>query len=407
MSVSTHSILWRAGSGASRFQPTTLRSLGHSEDFLESRIAENPELLGLESLASGIQGPFGIVRQPSLQLPTDRTIFPDLVLVSRSGHVIVVEVKLGDNPDLTNRAVFAQIVEYSSGISTLAENGELDSLFDDELSQLARAWFPELENVDEFVDVVCDRCARGDIDLVVACDRSPSNFDSLAGALDRQTALAFRLRVVEVTPMICGDSDAILFLNREACRTEIIARNHVVVSWEGGNQPASVRVTCDSFASQEDSFDQASSGLQRWTTDQIRSRIETNAALGELQRSTLSQLLDLAVQLSSNSKVTARASKHPYFGWRQRAGQGGHAYTIWTTSDSSSSIWVYRNGLRRVLEESRVGSAESLFRECMGPESTMSSEYIESSIEMLAPRLSEFALLCKDLRAEIAPSGSV
>src|SRR6266850_188359 len=104
--------LWRESGEHQEWQPTTLSDLGKDEKFLEQIIADSPELLGLRG--SGIKGPFKAFRQLSLETPQGRSIRPDIVFLTASGHAVVVEVKLHSNPDLGKRDVIAQIVDYAS-----------------------------------------------------------------------------------------------------------------------------------------------------------------------------------------------------------------------------------------------------------------------------------------------------
>ncbi|MEZ6096046.1 MAG: hypothetical protein R3C03_17785 [Pirellulaceae bacterium] len=104
------------------FDLTSLDALGRSEAYLEEVLASHPALLQLENRRTNIASPFRIFRQLSLPTPSGRVIFPDLVILAASGHVVVVEVKLGINPELRNRAVISQIVEYSAAFSGMVED---------------------------------------------------------------------------------------------------------------------------------------------------------------------------------------------------------------------------------------------------------------------------------------------
>ena len=85
--------VWSEASAPANWSPTTLAELEKSEEFFENVLGESPGLLNLDSRRSGIHGPYKILRQLPLNTPFGRTIYPDIVLVSNSGHIIVVEVK--------------------------------------------------------------------------------------------------------------------------------------------------------------------------------------------------------------------------------------------------------------------------------------------------------------------------
>lgn len=91
-------------------------------------LAASPELMGLESRRTGIRAPFHMLRQVSMQTPSGRSIAPDLVMFAASGHVVVVEVKRWVNPELKDRAVIAQIIDYASSFAHSLSNSASSSL---------------------------------------------------------------------------------------------------------------------------------------------------------------------------------------------------------------------------------------------------------------------------------------
>lgn len=118
-------VLWSPESGGEAWRPTTLRRLGKDEAFLEEAVAATPQLLGLESRRSGVAGPFKAFRQASLSTPSGRGVYPDVVFLTGSGHVVVVEAKPVDNPELRDRAVIAQILDYASSFAALSDQALL------------------------------------------------------------------------------------------------------------------------------------------------------------------------------------------------------------------------------------------------------------------------------------------
>ncbi len=121
-------VLWLPSGRTERWQPTTLDRLNKSEEFFEEALVNAPELMRLESRRTGVRGPLRIFRQLSMQTPSGRGIFPDIVVLAASGHVIVVEVKRYVNPELRDRAVIAQIIDYASSFAALPEQNELLSI---------------------------------------------------------------------------------------------------------------------------------------------------------------------------------------------------------------------------------------------------------------------------------------
>lgn len=152
--------LWTA-SGGELWEPTTLDRLGKSEAAFEEVLAATPALLGLESRRTGIRGPFRVFRQLSLTTPAGRVIYPDIVLLAASGHAIVVEVKRASNPELRDRAVIAQIIDYASSFAALDESS-LAVLFrttfaTDTWAELVAGLFPDESDADELADELLRR----------------------------------------------------------------------------------------------------------------------------------------------------------------------------------------------------------------------------------------------------------
>jgi hypothetical protein len=122
--------------GASRpWRSTTLRQIGKDENFLEEIVAVDPGLLGLNPYETGVGGQVVAFRQKPLSTPDDRMVIPDIVLLTDTGHVVVVEAKLGDNPELRGRAVVAQVVAYAASVANLNDADALDWLGEEESSQ--------------------------------------------------------------------------------------------------------------------------------------------------------------------------------------------------------------------------------------------------------------------------------
>ena len=88
-----------------RLKPTTMRGLGKDEQFLEELIATHSELLELETITTGIHRPFKVFRQNNFTNALERTVIPDVTIFTASGYIIIVEVKLSDNPELRDRKV--------------------------------------------------------------------------------------------------------------------------------------------------------------------------------------------------------------------------------------------------------------------------------------------------------------
>jgi hypothetical protein len=240
-------VRWIPSGEAQRWQPITLDRVNKDEKFFEDVLAGNPALLGLESRRSGIHGPFFIWQQLDMQTPSGRAISPDIVILAASGHVIVVEVKRYVNPELRNRAVIAQIIDYASSFAAVSEQ-QATEIFgggnDATWTELVQRWFPDDARPDELAAVLLARLQSGELNLVIACDRIPPGLPDVVAGIASQRALGFDLDLVEVVPFVCETTDTaeILFVPSTRLATEIVSRTAVTVTYRQGDQRPSTTV---------------------------------------------------------------------------------------------------------------------------------------------------------------------
>ena len=234
--------------------PTTLDQVGKDEWFLETILSDNPQLLRLENRLSGIREPYVAFRQLSFNTPQGRSIRPDIVYLTGSGHVIITETKLYKNPELKDRRVIAQVVDYAASFSALSEQ-EITNLFsnghNDKLSwsELIQQYFPSEPNCEELAETLISRFFSGNLNLVIACDKAPIGLDELVRGVANQSALEFDLSVVEVTPYTKNGSKPsdIIFIPKTRVATEVISRTVVTVGYRQNDQKPSVDVKTTSI----------------------------------------------------------------------------------------------------------------------------------------------------------------
>jgi hypothetical protein len=251
--------------GAPRpWRSTTLRQIGKDESFLEKLIAADPLLLGLDPYESGITGRIVAFRQAQLLTPTGRTVIPDVVLLSETGHIVVVEAKLGDNPELKGRQVIAQVVEYAASVANLSDSEALEWLGDDRdesWTDMVRRTFPGAVAPDRLAETLRRRMRDAEIHLVIVCDGAPDGLRELVKSVAGQAALgAFQLHVVELAPYVADGVDGVLLVPSAIVRTEIVARTAVTVSYVAGIQQPAVSVVASSVEEVEKAIEEARAG---------------------------------------------------------------------------------------------------------------------------------------------------
>jgi hypothetical protein len=240
-------VRWNPMGNTERWQPTTLDRLNKDERFFENVLAGNVELLGLQSRRTGIHGPFAIRQQLDMKAPSGRSISPDIVILAASGHVIVVEVKRFVNPELRDRAVIAQIIDYASSFAAMSEQ-QATQVFggsdDRTWTGLVQREFPDDPSPDELAAVLIGRFQSGELNLVIACDKIPAGLPDVVAGIASQRALGFDLDLVEVVPFVRESTETaeILFVPSTRLATEIVSRTAVTVTYRQGDQQPSTTV---------------------------------------------------------------------------------------------------------------------------------------------------------------------
>lgn len=262
------------------WQPTTLRELDQNEDYLEAALSRTPELLCLESRRTGIYGPFAVFNQLQLSNPQGRTISPDITLLTASGDVVIVEVKLFGNPELGDRRVIAQAIDYVASLSALDEDG-MARLFNGgaptQWAELVRKHFVEESDPEDLASTLASKARAGDIHIVIGCDKAPQGLYEMARSVSAQSHLGFSLDVVEVTPFVPkdGPAEAIMFVPSVRLATEIVARTAIRVTHAEGTPEPGVNIETTGVEEIAEGLEAAARGATRdngrrvWTDQEI------------------------------------------------------------------------------------------------------------------------------------------
>lgn len=320
--MATPTIVERDSDGSYRdLQATTFEKLGKSEADLENIIASQLRLLELEAQVDGVHGPFAIFRQHDLTNALDVGVIPDLFILSASGHVIIVEVKLSKNPELRNRKVLAQLIDYASAFADKTED-ELVRVFNKDYpsvhswEELVATLFPESSNQETLARRLTDRLWTGEVSLIVACDQAPVGLISLLSGVSRQSVVPFELRLVEITPYTDQDGDGaqqLLFVSKTKLRTEIVSRTVVTVQYSGaGGERPSVRVEATSIEDIEQRMADAADA-RVWTDEEIEQ------AFQESDYPVVRKLFEIAKSESNSDRFSSPGPKrNPAFGFYLR-----------------------------------------------------------------------------------------
>jgi hypothetical protein len=218
-----------------------------NEAHLEAAIAEQPGLLGIGDPArDDIRAPFAVFRQRSLRAPGGRTIYPDLLVLCGSGHVLVVEVKLADNTDLRNRDVIGQILEYKASLARCTQL-ELLTVFDGpargaaQWAELVAQLFPAADT--GLANTFLRNLRTGNLQLFIACDGvSDGLVELVEGLVEGDPIGAFALSVVEISLFASPTGESQVLLPHARLDSQIVARTLVEVTYKAGESEPGVKV---------------------------------------------------------------------------------------------------------------------------------------------------------------------
>jgi hypothetical protein len=211
--------------------------------------------------------------------PQGRGVIPDIVLLAATGDVVIVEVKRFVNPELKDRRVIAQAIDYPASLFEMSAS-DVASLFSrgaqSDWKVVVRDSFPDEEDPASLADALLSNMTMGNVHIVIACDRAPEGVYRLARGVSAQSRLGFSLEVIEVTPYVRTDEfdGEIVFVPSLRLQTEIVARTVVTVTSAEGSPPPQVSVETTSLDEIEENIASAtqrrSGGSGRiWSDEEI------------------------------------------------------------------------------------------------------------------------------------------
>jgi hypothetical protein len=224
--------------------------------------------------------------------------------------VIAVEVKLSNNAELRQRDVIAQILDYATSLSRLDEPGfcrllDQDGKSGEQWFEFVRQCFPNQSNVDELATTYLERISRGEVNIVIACDKVPPGVAETVASLSSQASLGFECDVVEIVPFVreVNESAELIFVPSIRLSTEIVARTAVVVTYRQGETVPQTSVQVTSAGEIAKAVDDIVKGARNWTEDEVVREVELT------DDQVLKDLYSYAKRHSDNGRVVTEGTK--------------------------------------------------------------------------------------------------
>jgi hypothetical protein len=348
-------VLFRTSADGDRlYESVTLSEIGKNEQYLEDIIAAAPEILRLSTKGRGIYGSCAIFRQVNLTSPTGRVAIPDIVMLCQSGHVIVVEVKLYSNPELKDRRVISQVIDYASILSSMTEEELLLALCPKESGKttwhsFVEQRFPDEADIDDLASTLIDRIRSARLNMVIACDRCPPGLRDVVSSVIKQEVLDFKFEVVEVTPYVNQQNgDDIIFSSSRVLETEVIARTSVTVTYQQGLPRPGLEVQTTSLDEIEENISLTNAGrtmserAREWSEDEI------DQHFGSHEDPVIRDLYRFCRSHTSNGKISAPGLKiNPALGMYVTTEKGTKFLLNYV--ETNNFVTVYMNMMEEIF----------------------------------------------------------
>ena len=187
----------------------------------------------------------------------------DILYVTETGHLVLVETKLWRNPE-ARRVVVAQILDYAKQLTSWSfsdlarETAVATKQGPDYLLNCVRKINPNLDEA-EFVDGITNSLKSGDFLLLIVGDGIRSGTEALVNFIGQYGHLRFGFGLIEVAAFQLPTGD-VLLQPRILAKTEILQRT-VLISSSGS-------VTLDEIADSEDVIvDEKINHQKKWFQD--------------------------------------------------------------------------------------------------------------------------------------------
>ena len=262
------------------------------------------------------------------------------------------------NPELRDRAVIAQIIDYASSFAAMSEI-RLAKLFgatgDQTWTDRIQALFADDEAPDELAEVLLERMQSGQLNIVIACDKIPAGLPDVVSGIASQQTLEFDLDLVEVVPFVqeINETADIIFVPSTRLSTEIVSRTAVTVTYREGTEQPSTDVQTTSLESIEEHVKAArqtgNPDARSWTPEEVDEEFERAGQDAE------KTLLDFAKTYSADGLYVSPAIKvNPTFGFyvngRRDDGRPARLMLFYCVL-GWDSVTIYLNSACRIVDD--------------------------------------------------------
>lgn len=315
----------------------------YDETWLQEKLYANPEVLPVAEIDRAFAPAFPLARE----LPTP--VGPiDLVLISPSGYLTLVETKLWRNPE-ARRQVVGQIIDYAKEFTKWRLGDLRTSLRGAMMCSAAENLFAYVQEqgVDtteqEFLDTLAGNLERGRLLLMLVGDGIRESVQDIADYLQRFAQLQFALGLVDLAVYQRSDGSRLL-VPRVVSRTREVTRAVIRIEGVGAASVAHVEVAPD---------EPEKPGSERFTLSEADFMAQLERESGASARAVVMQVLDFMREVGlepdyRQSSFTARLANP----------SGGVPFSLFNVDTNGTIVFGYlrsqleRYGLPLTIQES-------------------------------------------------------
>jgi len=202
-----------------------------SEKWLQEALFTNPQCLPIKE----IDPRMGALIPICMEIETGAGP-ADILYVTESGHLVLVETKLWRNPE-ARRVVVAQILDYAKQLTSWSftdlarETAVASKQGSDHLLNCVRKINPDFDEAN-FVDGITNSLKSGDFLLLIVGDGIRTGTESLVNFIEQYGNLRFGFGLVEVAAFKLPNNE-VLLQPRLLAKTELLQRTVLI----GSNGP--------------------------------------------------------------------------------------------------------------------------------------------------------------------------
>lgn len=208
--------------------PLTASGGAFSEKWLQEALFANPQCLPTKEIDPQI----GTLIPICMEIETGAGP-ADILYVTETGHLVLVETKLWRNPE-ARRVVVAQILDYAKQLTSWSfsdlarETAVATKQGSDYLLNCVRKANPNVDEAD-FIDGVTNSLKSGDFLLLIVGDGIRTGTESLVNFIEQYGNLRFGFGLIEVAAFKLPNNE-VLLQPRILAKTEILERTVLVGS---------------------------------------------------------------------------------------------------------------------------------------------------------------------------------